>query len=116
MTTTSSRLLDVATAIADLTPVDWPALEAATTGPAERAALKRLRLLDRIVRACADIVPPGSVQPTAGAHDEEHTPPTTWGPFTIHERIGRGAFGEVYRAHDPPPRPRGRTEAAAPWA
>jgi len=90
------QLLDIATAVADLTPVDWVALEAEAGDAVGRAALKRLRLLDTIVRACADIVPPGTAGP--GAADDIQQ--TTWGPFTIHERIGRGTFGDVYRAHD----------------
>src|SRR5258705_503117 len=90
-------LLDVAAAVADLTPVDWPALEAEAVDPVGRAALKRLRLLDRIVRACAVIVPAGEAAHPGAAED---APPATWGPLTIHERIGRGTFGDVYRAHD----------------
>jgi eukaryotic-like serine/threonine-protein kinase len=27
--------------------------------------------------------------------------PSTWGPFVIHERVGRGGFGSVHRAFDP---------------
>ena len=89
----SPSLLDLAGAVADLTPIDWPALEAEALDPASRVGLARLRLLDRIVRACADIVPPG------GSPDLD-APPATWGPLTIHERIGRGTFGDVYRAYD----------------
>ena len=89
-----SQLLDVAAAVADLTPVDWSALEAEAADTVGRAALKRLRLLDQIVRACAAIVPPSE---SAAAPD---TPPAAWGPFTIHERLGGGTFGDVYRAHD----------------
>jgi dipeptidyl aminopeptidase/acylaminoacyl peptidase len=88
------QLLDVAAAVADLTPIDWAALEAEAADSVGRAALNRLRLLDQIVRACAAIVPPGE---SAAAPD---TPPTAWGPFTIHERLGGGTFGDVYRAHD----------------
>ena len=29
------------------------------------------------------------------------TMPSTWGPFVIHERVGRGGFGIVHRAFDP---------------
>jgi serine/threonine protein kinase len=98
--TTPTRLIDIATTVADLTPIDWVALEAEATGPAERAALKRLRLLERLVHACADIVQPDRSGPTTEAHADRDTLPRTWGPFTIHERVGRGTFGDVYRAHD----------------
>ena len=70
-----SPLLDVATAVADLTPVDWPALEAEAVDPVSRAAIKRLRLLDRIVRACAAIVPPVD---SAHADVIEDAPPANW--------------------------------------
>lgn len=92
-----SALLDLAAAVADRTSVDWPALEAEAVDPVSRAALKRLRLLDRIVRACAVIVP---AAPAARDDAAEQAAPVTWGPLTIHERIGHGTFGDVYRAHD----------------
>ncbi len=88
------QLLDIAAAVADLTPIDWPALEAEAADPVGLAALKRLHLLDQIVRACAAIAPPGEPAATLD------TPPSAWGPFTIHERLGGGTFGDVYRAHD----------------
>ena len=40
--------------------------------------------------------------------------PVTWGSLRVHEKIGRGRFGDVYRARDPSLGSRGRPQAAAP--
>ncbi len=88
--------LDLAAAIADLTPIDWAGLEAETTDPVQRLTVARLQMLDRIVRACATIVPP--VENAADA--VEGAPPAAWGSFTLLDRLGGGTFGDVYRAHD----------------
>ncbi len=94
---TSPQPIDIASAIADLTPIDWASLERQTVHAADRAMLSRLRLLDRIVRACA---PTSQTDRTSGAQTNDEPPPASWGPFDLHERVGRGAFGDVYRAHD----------------
>jgi serine/threonine-protein kinase len=90
-------ILDLAGAVADLTPIDWNALELDATEPAHRAALRRLRVLDRIVRACGAVAHGPSSSPKAA---EIETQPAAWGQFTLHERVGHGTFGSVYRAHD----------------
>jgi len=94
--TTTPKPIDIATAIADLTPIDWGALEAGAKLPTDRAMLARLRLLDRMVRACANSEAETGRKPDSPTD----TTPTAWGPFDIHERVGRGTFGDVYRAHD----------------
>ncbi len=86
------RLADLAAAIADLTPIDWDTLEADIVDAAGRTALHRLRFVETIVRASAAFAP--------GGNPSSADPPQVWGPFTVFESVGRGTFGDVYRAHD----------------
>jgi serine/threonine-protein kinase len=92
----NARLIDeLAEAVIDGTPVDWAAVTAGA--PAGR-------FVDhfRVVAALADVhrTGPHSTdgpfrRPTPGP-----SVPAIWGHLRILERIGRGAFGDVYRAWD----------------
>src|SRR5687767_9155280 len=78
-----SRLGQLAAAILDGTPVDW---DAAGSDPRIHPSdLKHLRA----IAALAD-VHRNAAMPALGS----------WGPLRLLERIGWGAFGEVYRAWD----------------
>ena len=81
MNNDDAGLTELAGAILDGTPVDW---EAADSGVAPRD-----RRLVTHLRAVAAI---------AEAHRGDAL--ETWGPLRLLERIGRGAFGDVYRAWD----------------
>ena len=79
------RLLQLAQTIADGKPVDWDhALEA---DPDSSDSIEALRVLESVVAAHVD--PPPSIPL-----------PFTWGHLEVREKIGDGAFGEVFRAHD----------------
>ena len=73
-------LLDVAAALADGTDVDWEAARRALANDDERRLLEGLRFI-------------------AGL--SQRAPGATWGPLQILEHVGRGTFGDVYRAWDP---------------
>jgi tetratricopeptide (TPR) repeat protein/tRNA A-37 threonylcarbamoyl transferase component Bud32 len=75
------ELADLAGAILDGRSVDW-ASAAETADESERPLLDQLRLLS----AVADLHRVARVE--------------QWGHLRVFERIGRGAFGEVYRAWD----------------
>lgn len=77
------RALD---AIADGTPVDWLALDAACS---DQETLDRLRVLAEIARVA---------QVHAGAPTTALPLPCRWGFLEVRERIGHGAHGTVYRA------------------
>jgi TolB-like protein/tRNA A-37 threonylcarbamoyl transferase component Bud32/thioredoxin-like negative regulator of GroEL len=97
------RLIDdLADAILDGSPIDWAAAESSSDGTA-RLLVRQLRVL----AAVADLhrsdppspstlsqMPPSRVEPTLA------DTPALWGHLRIVEPMGRGAFGEVYRAWD----------------
>src|SRR5262245_53279072 len=102
----SNRLTDVASAIADGRAVDWDAVESSSRDETERVVVRRLRAIADIGRAHASATLSDSfslstslsagVEPTGSPE-----PGMTWGSLRIVERIGRGRFGDVYRAWDP---------------
>ena len=77
------RIERVASAVADRSPVDWQLEESAATAE-ERPLLRELRVIADISAASAS---PG--------------PGDAWGPLRLVSRIGSGAFGDIFRAHDP---------------
>lgn len=80
----SEPLDDLAGAILDRGPVDWPAIEA---GANDRALIDQLKVLDTLRRA------PRST-------DGRASTAWSWGHLHVLEPIGEGAFGKVYRAWD----------------
>jgi serine/threonine protein kinase len=87
-------------AITDGEEIDW---ELEIAGDNELAdKLRSLRAIDSIARvfreSAAVTSDPGVVTPSAG------NPPASllqWGLLELREKVGEGAFGEVYRAWDP---------------
>ena len=96
-------------------PLDWRSLESSADGDAARNVIRQLRVLAdiadvqrRLARgASADSssslwdtananASPAAAHPRDGTYDGF----ATWGPLTLLERVGEGAFGEVYRAWD----------------
>lgn len=76
-------LAALAEAVADGTPIDWDAAESAAASESDRAAIQRLRQIARI------------------AGRSRRPARFSWGHLDVIEKIGEGAFAEVFRAHDP---------------
>jgi eukaryotic-like serine/threonine-protein kinase len=74
---------DIADAILDGTPIDWPCVD--TTDVADHALVEQLKILAAVRRASVSMP----------------AEPWRWGHLQVFERIGQGAFGDVHRAWDP---------------
>ncbi len=88
--------------VADGTDVDWAALDAAAATSAERSRYRNLRLVARVAELHRTLVLEEddrsltNLDTSAPAAD-----PQTWGHLSITSRLASGAFGQIYRAHDP---------------
>src|SRR5262245_13112842 len=98
----NERIAALAAAVADGAEVDWAAAESTAPTEWERAVIRRLARIGRIAeyqrRPTATASPDPA--PTIGAAGETAST-WHWGDLAVLARIGQGAFGEVYRAHDP---------------
>ncbi len=81
-------LEEAAGAILDGTAVDWAALDT-SVDPRDADLVQELRLIASLRTA------------SRSAARSDAPPPERWGHLRVLERIGRGAYGEVYRAWDP---------------
>jgi serine/threonine-protein kinase len=91
----------LADAILDGTPIDWAAAESSSDSTT-RLLVRQLRVLAAVAELHCS-TPPGAwsasrMQTRLEPHSAQA--PVLWRHLRLFERIGRGAFGEVYRAWD----------------
>jgi serine/threonine-protein kinase len=95
-----SLVAGLAGAILDGTPIDWTSAESSADDEA-RPVVRQLRLLSAVAdihRRSPSPYPRSLSARTTTADRAEQ--PKTWGHLRVLERIGRGSFGDVFRAWD----------------
>lgn len=100
MSADRDRLIDdLAQAILDGTPIDWPAVDGASAD-ADGDLIDELRLLSAVADLHRSGPDPQDTEPRLSSTSEHRAFPKAWGHLELLERIGGGTFGEVYRAWD----------------
>lgn len=94
-------LLSLAESVADGARVDWAAAERAAT-PDDQAVIQQLRVLADLAILHRSLPPPTLTATARRASTRSSSTPAigTWAHLALLERLGRGTFGEVYRAWD----------------
>jgi TolB-like protein len=90
--------------LADGAEVDWSALDSAATTDVERRRYRNLRLVARVAELHRTLVideADGTASASSLVGKVPADDPTTWGHLSVHARLAAGAFGRIYRAHDP---------------
>jgi serine/threonine-protein kinase len=88
------QLLDrIAGAVLDAAPVDWDAAES-TADESARPFIRHLRLVASVGQLHREVMP------AAAAAESEERGVVHWGHLRLIDSIGRGTFGEVFRAWD----------------
>jgi eukaryotic-like serine/threonine-protein kinase len=99
----SERLIDdLADAILDCSPIDWAAAESSSDAT-EQLLMRQLRVLAAVADLHRSTPPSPSTliqSPVSSVEPKVADAPVMWSHLRLVERIGRGAFGEVYRAWD----------------
>jgi tetratricopeptide (TPR) repeat protein len=95
------RLHDLAGKILDGALIDWRA----DTAGLDTESVEELRALAAVARLHRDLAHPAPETPWSAARRGAASKPVDarvqWGPLEVHEKIGSGAFGDVYRAWEP---------------
>jgi len=119
----NDKLFRLGAAVADADQVDWDAEVESSSDDREREIVRQLRVVRSIAevhrsaesheasghpdegrrRAAEDVMQPTMTSAPAGPEEPPtlESTPRQWGSLELQEKIGEGAFGEVFRARDP---------------
>src|SRR5437762_7653657 len=88
--------------VADGAAIDWAALDRSAATSAERARYRNLRLVARVAELHRTLVlDEDEKAPSTYIEEATADDPAAWGHLAITSRVASGAFGRIYRAHDP---------------
>lgn len=102
MTRDDDRLIDVAGRVSDGDSIDWNALEDGASNDGELALLRSLRIVSDVsdVHGAPDDESSRPFETSPSGHAKFLKTPVVWGDIELREKIGEGAFAEVYRVWD----------------
>ena len=101
MPSTEQLVDDLAAAILDGRRVDWALAE--SSSEATRSLIEQLKVVAAVAELLSGAAPeksPLCAVPASSPQSDLEEGATRWGHLRVLERIGRGSFGEVYRAWD----------------
>ena len=96
-------LASLTEAVADGQDIDWSSVDLSSIDAPDRERVAELRAIAEIGQYLATLTRDGSLSMSSAILEStpQPGPPFVWGSLEIREHVGRGRFGDVYRAWDP---------------